>query len=69
MIGAGIMTIMTTVLALLKLDAFTHQIFIGGVLLLAFVLNKGRENLSKKQDKSLIEAQEAMVQSGGDKNA
>ena len=69
MIGAGIMTIMTTVLALLKLDAFTHQIFIGGVLLLAFVLNKGRENLSKKQDRSLIEAQEALVQSGGDENA
>ncbi len=64
MIGAGIMAITTTVLALLKLDAFTHQIFIGVILLLAFILNKGREALSKKQDKALIEAQEAKQQAG-----
>lgn len=59
MIGAGIMTIITTVLAVLKLDAFTHQIFIGGILLLAFILNRGRETLSKQQDKALIENQES----------
>ncbi len=64
MIGAGIMTVITTVLALLQLDAFTHQIFIGAILLLAFILNKGREELSKKQDKTLIEAQEAKLQTG-----
>lgn len=61
MIGAGIMTIITTVLAVLKLDAFTHQIFIGGILLLAFILNRGRETLSKQQDKVLLEAQESAV--------
>ncbi len=59
MIGAGIMTIITTVLAVLKLDAFTHQIFIGGILLLAFILNRGRETLSKQQDKALLENQES----------
>ena len=59
MIGAGIMTIITTVLAVLKLDAFTHQIFIGGILLLAFILNRGRETLSKQQDKALLEVQES----------
>jgi ribose transport system permease protein len=53
LIGAGIMTVLTTVLALLKLDAFTHQIFIGAILILAFVLNKIREELNKKQDKVL----------------
>ena len=59
MIGAGIMTIITTVLAVLKLDAFTHQIFIGGILLLAVILNRGRESLSKQQDRALLEAQES----------
>lgn len=59
MIGAGIMTIITTVLAVLKLDAFTHQIFIGGILLVAFILNRGRETLSKQQDRVLLEAQES----------
>ena len=42
-----------------KLDAFTHQIFIGGILLLAFILNRGRESLSKQQDRALLEAQES----------
>lgn len=65
MIGAGIMTMITTVLAILKLDAFTHQIFIGGILLLAFILNRGREALSKQQDRVLLEAQEFATQSGG----
>ncbi len=59
MIGAGIMTITTTVLAVLKLDAFTHQIFIGGILLVAFILNRGRETLSKQQDRALLEAHES----------
>lgn len=59
MIGAGIMTIITTVLAVLQLDAFTHQIFIGGILLLAFILNRGRETLSKQQDRAMFEAQES----------
>lgn len=59
MIGAGIMTIITTDLAVLKLDAFTHQIFIGGILLLAFMLNMGREALSKQQDKALLQTQES----------
>lgn len=61
MIGAGIMTILTTVLALLKLDAFTHQIFIGAILLFAFILNKVRESLSKKQDKGSVEKQTLLV--------
>ncbi len=64
MIGAAIMGIMTTVLSLLKLDAFTHQIFIGGILLFAFILNSAREALSKQQDKSMLEANETAVQSG-----
>lgn len=59
MVGAGIMTIITTDLAVLQLDAFTHQIFIGGILLLAFMLNRGREALSKQQDKALLEAHES----------
>lgn len=59
MVGAGIMTVITTVLAVLKLDAFTHQIFIGGILLLAFILNRGRESLSKQQDRALLEAHES----------
>ena len=59
MIGAAIMTVITTVLAILKLDAFTHQIFIGGILLLSFILNRGRETLSRQQDKALLEAQES----------
>jgi ribose transport system permease protein len=59
MIGGGIMTIITTVLAVLQLDAFTHQIFIGGILLLSFMLNRGREALSKQQDKAMLEAHES----------
>lgn len=65
LIGAAIMTITTTVLALLKLDAFTHQIFIGAILLLAFLLNKFREEMGKRQDKSNLETQEAPAVSGG----
>ncbi len=59
LIGAGIMTIITTILAVLKLDAFTHQIFIGGILLLAFMLNRGREALSKQQDNAMLIAHES----------
>jgi len=51
MIGAGIMSIITSVLTLLKLDAFTHQIFIGGILLIAFFLNKFKEEINKRQDR------------------
>jgi ribose transport system permease protein len=61
MIGAAIMTVITTVLAILKLDAFTHQIFIGGILLLSFILNRGRETLSKQQDKMVLEARESVT--------
>ena len=68
MIGAAIMTTITTVLALLKLDAFSHQIFIGAILLLSFLLNKGREALSKKQDKTMIDVQDSFARTGGDKN-
>lgn len=67
MIGAGIMTIITTVLAVLKLDAFTHQIFIGGILLLAFILNRGRETLSKQQDKALLVAHESAAAVHGER--
>ena len=67
MIGAGIMTIITTVLALLKLDAFSHQIFIGVILLLSFLLNKAREAFSIRQDKAMIESQDAISKEGGDK--
>lgn len=51
LIGAGIMTVITTVLTLLKLDAFTHQIFIGAILLLSFVLNKAKQGLNMKHEK------------------
>ncbi len=67
MIGAGIMLMMTTVLAIMQLSAFTHQIFIGGVLLFAFMLNKGREILILKQDKMMMEMQESVAAAGGDK--
>ncbi len=67
MIGAAIMTVITTVLALLKVDAFSHQIFIGAILLLSFLLNKAREALSKKQDKAIIETQDDNSKNGGDK--
>lgn len=67
MIGAGIMTIITTDLAVLKLDAFTHQIFIGGILLLAFILNRGREAWSKQQDRALLEAHEAAAAVHGER--
>jgi len=67
MIGAGIMTVIVTVLALLKLDTFTHQIFIGGILLLTFMLNMAREALGKRQDKVLVEVHDTAVESGGDK--
>jgi len=67
MIGAGIMTVIVTVLALLKLDAFTHQIFIGGILLLTFMLNMAREALTKRQDKVLVETHEITAESRGGK--
>jgi len=67
MIGAAIMTVTTTVLALLKLDAFTHQIFIGGILLLSYLLNKFREQLGKRQEKASLEQQEVSAVSGGDR--
>ncbi len=69
MIGAGIMTLITTLLAVLKLDAFTHQIFIGGILLVAFMLNRGREALSKQHDATVLEAKPAdiVIEAEGDK--
>ncbi len=65
MIGAGIMTVITTVLALLKIDAFTHQIFIGAILLLSFLLNKAREAFSVRQDKAILETQNDNCKKGG----
>jgi len=65
MIGAAIMTVTTTVLALLKLDAFTHQIFIGLILLLSYLLNKFREQIGKMQEKANVDLQEVSAVSGG----
>jgi ribose transport system permease protein len=67
MIGAAIMTVTTTVLALLKLDAFTHQIFIGSILLLSYLLNKVREQIGKKQEKTFLEPQEIPAAVGGNR--
>ena len=67
LIGAGIMTVIVTVLSLLKLDTFTHQIFIGGILLVTFVLNMAREAWGKRQDKIVIDEHKIVAEDGGDK--
>jgi len=67
MIGAGIMMVVNTVLTLLKISAFSHQIFIGALLLIAFMLNKGREALIRQQERAAVKVQDD-VQSGGSKN-
>ena len=70
MIGAGIMTLITTLLAVLKLDAFTHQIFIGGILLAAFMLNRARETWSRQHDTAIVESKEhaVLVEAEGDRS-